>query len=64
MIFVLTMLFTFVYDGKNEYHWHYSLFITITHCSEYKHPTFNINFVVGTARLQYTGCIKKNEVQL
>ena len=28
MIFVLTMLFTFVYDRKNENHGHYSLFIT------------------------------------
>ena len=28
MIFVLKMLFTFVYDPKNENHWHYSLFVT------------------------------------
>ena len=39
MIFVLAMLFTFVYDRKDENHWsllvtHYSLFIT--HYSEYK----------------------------
>ena len=41
MIFVLTMLFTFVYDRKNENHW--SLLVTqysllVTHYSEYKHP--------------------------
>ena len=34
MIFVLAMLFTFVYDRKNENHW--SLFIT--RYSKYKHP--------------------------
>ena len=41
MIFVLTMLLTFVYDRKNENHW--SLLVTqysllVTHYSEYKHP--------------------------
>ena len=41
MIFVLTMLFTFVYDRKNENHW--SLLVAqyallVTHYSEYKHP--------------------------
>ena len=42
MIFVLKMLFTFVYDRKNENHWslliirRYSLLIT--HYSVYKHP--------------------------
>ena len=40
MIFVLTMLFTFVYDRKNENHWslliiRYSLLFT--HHSESKH---------------------------
>ena len=34
MIFVLTMLFTFVYDRKNENHW--SLLVICY--SEYKHP--------------------------
>ena len=41
MTFVLTTLFTFVYDHKNENHWllliiRYSLLIT--HYSEYKYP--------------------------
>ena len=34
MIFVLTMLFTFVSDRKNENHWS----LLVTHYSEYKHP--------------------------
>ena len=47
MIFVLSMLFTFVYDRKNENHWslliiRYSLLIT--HYSEYKHPTNSHHF--------------------
>ena len=48
MIFVLTMLFTFVYDRKNRK----SLIITdysllITQYSHYKHPLINVNFCVA-----------------
>ena len=38
LLFTLTMIFTFVYDRKNEYHWslliiRYSLLVIIGHCS-------------------------------
>ena len=59
MIFVLKMLFTVVYDRKNENHWSlYSLFVThysiithyslITHYSEYKHPLFPLHVELAT----------------
>ena len=55
MIFVLKMLFTFVYECKNENHWslliiRYSL--AITHYSEYKHSLCSScpYFKVGVAR--------------
>ena len=35
-VFVLKMLFTFVYDCKDENHWS----LLIIHYSEYKHPKF------------------------
>ena len=48
MIFVLKMLFTFLYDRKNENHWSlliYRYSLRITHYSEYKHRAYIHIFV-------------------